>query len=144
MVSGWGSWGFLARRKRGWEETVSLSTAAWKQTVDRWWLDSSPRELATGQVDIAQSCTAGSSVWTSGRTFFAERIVEHWNQLPWRCSRKVWLWHLRLWFSGQGQSKFGLDELGGIFQPKWFYGCKKINQIIWYVFFLYWGTTWNW
>ena len=43
MRNGWGSWGYLVRRRRGWGGTLSLSLTTWKDVVVRWVFVSSPR-----------------------------------------------------------------------------------------------------
>lgn len=41
MRGDWGSWGWLALRRRGSGGTLTLSTSAWKEGADRWGLISS-------------------------------------------------------------------------------------------------------
>ena len=38
---------------------------------------------------------------------------------PWRCSKDVYMWHFRIWFTKNGGIGWmvGLDDLRGLFQP---------------------------
>lgn len=38
----------------------------------------------------------------------------------WKCSKDMWIWHLRTWFSGEKGGaglRVGSDDLGGLCQP---------------------------
>ncbi|KAL2306094.1 hypothetical protein Nmel_004000, partial [Mimus melanotis] len=63
----------------------------------------------------------------SWRNSSTKGVIRHWNVLPgewrshhpWRCSRKGWMWHSVPLSSSHGgvQSRVGLDDLRGLFQP---------------------------
>jgi len=42
-----------------------------------------------------------------------------WSHHPWRCSKNVYMWHFRTWFSRHSGVRLtvGLDDLGGLLQP---------------------------
>lgn len=60
------------------------------------------------------------------KSFFMKRVGKHWNRLPkikwwshhpWKCSKYEWMWHLALWFSGQGGVKSKFDDLWDLSNP---------------------------
>lgn len=64
------------------------------------------------------------------KKFFTKRVVrdgnrQPWcNHHPWNCSKKVWMWHVGPWLSGdQGGVGLtvGLNNLRALFQAYWFY-----------------------
>ena len=38
--------------------------------------------LVGDEGEMASSCTRGSLGWISGKNFFTERVVKHWNRFP--------------------------------------------------------------
>lgn len=63
-----------------------LSTTAWKEVAARWGLGSSPRQLATGQEEMASSCSRAGSGWTSGSIF----SLKGWLSIGMGCPGKWW------------------------------------------------------
>lgn len=45
---------------------------------------------------------------------------KHWSDHSWKCSKYVWIWHLRIWFNsehgGDAGLTAGLKVLKGLFQ----------------------------
>ena len=71
---------------------------------------------------MASSCVREGSDWILGKVSLLKEwsgIGTVWSPHPWRCSKIVWMWHLRTWFSRHGGDgvMVGLGDLGGLFQP---------------------------
>jgi len=67
-------------------------------------------------------------------SFYSKRAVMQWHSCPgrwwghrpWRCPRAMEMWYWGMWSVGMvGWVGVGLGELGGLFQPSWFYDSKQ-------------------
>jgi len=76
---------------------------------------------------MASSCTRGGLDWILGKISLLKEWSDigtgcpgrWWSHHPWRCSKTVWMWHFRTWFSRHGGVGLmvGLGDLRGLFQP---------------------------
>lgn len=80
---------------------------------------------------MVSSCSRGGSGWTWRGNFSQKMLLyigmgspgRRWGHHPWRRCTNGWILHLVQWSSWQvgDQSRVGLDDPGGLFQPRWFY-----------------------
>lgn len=109
MTSSWWSWGYLAWRKGGSEETLSLPTITWKG-CSQVGLVTFRRYPVTGQ-ETPWSFTRGRSVWTWGK---GGQSLKESAQAGSEVKKQ------QEWFNWQGgaQSNVGLDDTGDLPQSK--------------------------